>query len=154
MKFALTRRHFLGATVAASLALGLPAFAQDKPTLKFSAVFSEQDIRAEMTKSFAEAIKDNFTLEPYYGGTLFKQGTELVALQRGNLADGQHRPAGHFQPDSGMVRADIGLSLPGCRPCHALSSTARPVRNSRKWPKTNSASTFSDRPISVRARLA
>lgn len=92
MTFALTRRYFLGATVAASLALGLPALAQDKATLKFSAVFSEQDIRAEMTKSFAEAIKDNFTLEPYYGGTLFKQGTELVALQRGNLQMGNIAP--------------------------------------------------------------
>ncbi|WEZ85636.1 TRAP transporter substrate-binding protein DctP (plasmid) [Rhizobium sp. 32-5/1] len=92
MTFALTRRSILSVTVAASLALGLPAFAQDKPTLKFSAVFSEQDIRAQMTKSFAEAIKDNFTLEPYYGGTLFKQGTELVALQRGNLQMGNIAP--------------------------------------------------------------
>jgi TRAP-type C4-dicarboxylate transport system substrate-binding protein len=92
MTFEFTRRYFLGATLAASVALGLPAFAQDKPTLKFSAVFSEQDIRAEMTKSFAEAIKDDFTLEPYYGGTLFKQGTELVALQRGNLQMGNIAP--------------------------------------------------------------
>lgn len=92
MTLEFTRRYFMGATVAASMALSLPAFAQDKPTLKFSAVFSEQDIRAEMTKSFAEAIKDNFTLEPYYGGTLFKQGTELVALQRGNLQMGNIAP--------------------------------------------------------------
>lgn len=92
MTFELTRRYFLGATVAASMTLGLPALAQDNPTLKFSAVFSEQDIRAKMTKSFAEAIKDNFTLEPYYGGTLFKQGTELVALQRGNLQMGNIAP--------------------------------------------------------------
>jgi len=92
MTFKFTRRHFLSATVAASMAFGLPAFSQDKPILKFSAVFSEQDIRAEMTKSFAEAIKDNFTLEPYYGGTLFKQGTELVALQRGNLQMGNIAP--------------------------------------------------------------
>jgi TRAP-type C4-dicarboxylate transport system substrate-binding protein len=92
MAFEFTRRYFLGATLAASVALGLPAFAKDKPTLKFSAVFSEQDIRAEMTKSFAEAIKDDFTLEPYYGGTLFKQGTELVALQRGNLQMGNIAP--------------------------------------------------------------
>ena len=60
--------------------------------LRFSAVFSEQDIRAEMMKQFAEAIADDFTLEPYYGGTLFKQGTELVALQRGNLEMGNIAP--------------------------------------------------------------
>ena len=41
---------------------------------------------------FAEGIKDDFTLEPYYGGTLFKQGTELVALQRGNLELGNIAP--------------------------------------------------------------
>src|SRR6185369_9992919 len=32
------------------------------------------------------------TLEPYYGGNLFKQGTELVALQRGNLEMGNIAP--------------------------------------------------------------
>jgi TRAP-type transport system periplasmic protein len=75
-----------GAMLAAALAS--PALAADKPTLRFSAVFSEQDIRAEMTKQFADGIKDDFVLEPYFGGTLFKQGTELVALQRGNLEMG------------------------------------------------------------------
>jgi TRAP-type C4-dicarboxylate transport system substrate-binding protein len=88
-----TRRAILGGA-AALLAAGiaLPSLAQEKPVLRFSAVFSEQDIRAEMTKKFADAIKDDFTLEPYYGGTLFKQGTELVALQRGNLEMGNIAP--------------------------------------------------------------
>ncbi len=31
------------------------------------------------------AIKDGYDFEPYWGNTLFKQGTELIALQRGNL---------------------------------------------------------------------
>lgn len=87
----LTRRHFIGGAIAAAT-LPLPAFAQDKPVLKFSAVFSEQDIRAEMTKMFAKEIEGNFKLEPYYGGNLFKQGTELVALQRGNLQMGNIAP--------------------------------------------------------------
>ena len=70
-----------------------PAAAQAPSTLRFSAVFSEQDIRAEMMKRFAEDIKaQGFTLQPYYGGTLFKQGTELVALQRGNLEMGNIAP--------------------------------------------------------------
>ena len=72
--------------------LALPAIAQDKPTLRFSAVFSDKDIRAQMTQQFAEAIADDFTFEPYYGGNLFKQGTELVALQRGNLEMGNIAP--------------------------------------------------------------
>jgi TRAP-type C4-dicarboxylate transport system substrate-binding protein len=87
-----TRRAMLLGTTILLAAAGLPAAAQDKPVLKFSAVFSEQDIRAEMTKMFAEEIGSDFTLEPYYGGTLFKQGTELVALQRGNLEMGNIAP--------------------------------------------------------------
>ncbi|ALM53040.1 TRAP transporter substrate-binding protein DctP [Halomonas huangheensis] len=61
------------------------AVAQDNPTLRFSAVFSDQDIRAEMMQRFEEAIADDFDMELHYGGTLFRQGSELVALQRGNL---------------------------------------------------------------------
>ena len=91
MTFDLTRRHFIGGAIAAA-ALPAPALAQDKPVLKFSAVFSEQDIRAEMTKMFAKEIEGSFKLEPYYGGNLFKQGTELVALQRGNLQMGNIAP--------------------------------------------------------------
>ncbi|CAN7365149.1 TRAP transporter substrate-binding protein DctP [Devosia sp. LjRoot3] len=74
------------------LAAAFPAMAQDKPVLRFSAVFSEQDIRAEMTQLLGSQIADIATLEPYYGGNLFKQGTELVALQRGNLEMGNIAP--------------------------------------------------------------
>lgn len=89
-----TRRRFLAGTGLAIGAAALPslAFAQDKPKLRFSAVFSDQDIRAEMMKMFADATKDDFTFEGYYGGNLFKQGTELVALQRGNLEMGNIAP--------------------------------------------------------------
>jgi TRAP-type transport system periplasmic protein len=92
-----TRRHWiaglglLSALIAATGA-ALPALAQGKPKLRFSAVFSEQDIRAEMMKKFADAIKDDFVYEGYYGGNLFKQGTELVAIQRGNLEMGNVAP--------------------------------------------------------------
>ncbi len=87
-----TRRQLLIGTAALGTAAAFPAFAQEKPKLRFSAVFSEQDIRAEMMKKFADAIADDFTFEGYYGGNLFKQGTELVALQRGNLEMGNIAP--------------------------------------------------------------
>ncbi|MEP4547045.1 MAG: TRAP transporter substrate-binding protein DctP [Saccharospirillum sp.] len=61
------------------------AVAEDNPTLRFSAVFSEQDIRAEMMQRFEDAVASDFDIEIHYGGTLFSQGSELVALQRGNL---------------------------------------------------------------------
>lgn len=92
MTFNMTRRNLVGATMLAAAAFAAPVLAQDKPVLKFSAVFSEQDIRAEMTKMLAADIKNDFTLEPYYGGNLFKQGTELVAIQRGNLQMGNIAP--------------------------------------------------------------
>ena len=62
-----------------------PGFAQTKPKLRFSCAFTETDLRAEAYKAFAAAIKDDLDFEPYWGNTLFKQGTELVALQRDNL---------------------------------------------------------------------
>lgn len=91
MKQGIDRRALLAAGGALALTGGA-AFAQAKPNLRFSAVFSEQDIRAEMMKRFGEAIKDDFTLQPYYGGNLFKQGTELVAMQRNNLEMGNIAP--------------------------------------------------------------
>ena len=87
-----SRRDLLAAGAALAACAALPATAQDKPKLRFSAVFSDQDIRAQMMQRFGQAIAGSFTLEPYYGGTLFKQGTELVALQRGNLEMGNIAP--------------------------------------------------------------
>lgn len=92
MKKATTRRRFLIGTGALAAAISMPAMAQEKQKLRFSAVFSEQDIRAEMMKMFASSVAEDFAFEGYYGGTLFKQGTELVALQRGNLEMGNIAP--------------------------------------------------------------
>lgn len=91
MNFDFTRRAVLAGGLALATLLS-PVAAQAQETLRFSAVFSEQDIRAEMMESLAEAVADDFSLELYYGGTLFAQGTELVALQRGNLEMGNIAP--------------------------------------------------------------
>jgi TRAP-type C4-dicarboxylate transport system substrate-binding protein len=90
MTLSLTRRALLAAALACGVAL--PALGQDAQKLRFSAVFSEKDIRAQMMQKFAEGLPEGLTLEPYYGGNLFKQGTELVALQRGNLEMGNIAP--------------------------------------------------------------
>ncbi|VTU26058.1 Neu5Ac-binding protein [Variovorax sp. PBS-H4] len=86
MSSTFSRRATLAAG-ASALALGAvpQVFAQSRTKLRFSSAFTEQDLRTEAYKNFAAAIKDNFDFEPYWGNTLFKQGTELVALQRGNL---------------------------------------------------------------------
>ncbi|HSK31474.1 MAG TPA: C4-dicarboxylate ABC transporter, partial [Candidatus Limnocylindria bacterium] len=89
----LDRRTFLAGSALLAGSAYLPAAAQAPSNLRFSAVFSEQDIRAEMMKRFGEEVKAiGFSLQPYYGGTLFKQGTELVAIQRGNLEMGNIAP--------------------------------------------------------------
>jgi TRAP-type C4-dicarboxylate transport system substrate-binding protein len=96
MEFNLSRRSALkaGAALAAAAALpvSLETAAQAKPTIRFAAVFSEKDIRADMIRMLAKDIEADFKLEPFYGGTLFKQGTELVALQRDNLEMGNIAP--------------------------------------------------------------
>lgn len=96
MDFKLNRRSALKAGAALAAAAALPVTletaAQAKPTLRFAAVFSDKDIRAEMIRMLAKDIEGDFRLEPFYGGTLFKQGTELVALQRDNLEMGNIAP--------------------------------------------------------------
>jgi len=82
-----------GAALAAASALpaSLPVWAQAK-TLRFAAVFSDKDIRADMIRMLAKDVAADFTIEPHYMGSLFKQGTELVALQRDNLEMGNIAP--------------------------------------------------------------
>ena len=92
MSFRTNRRMALKAGAALAASIALPAGAQAKPTIRFAAVFSDKDIRADMIRMFAKDIEGDFKLEPYYAGTLFKQGTELVALQRDNLEMGNIAP--------------------------------------------------------------
>jgi TRAP-type C4-dicarboxylate transport system substrate-binding protein len=86
MNTRMTRRSAMaaGASALAFTATGT-AFAQGKPKMRFSCAFPENDLRAEGYKAFAAAMKDDLDLEPYWSNTLFKQGTELVAMQRDNL---------------------------------------------------------------------
>jgi len=86
------RRTALKAGAALAASAAIPAWAQAKPKLRFAAVFSEKDIRASMIQMLAKDIEGDFKLEPFYNGSLFKQGTELVALQRDNLEMGNIAP--------------------------------------------------------------
>jgi len=86
------RRDLLKAGCALALAATLPTHAQNKPTLRLAAVFSDKDIRADMVRMLAKDVEADCTIEPFFGGTLFKQGTELVALQRDNLEIGNVAP--------------------------------------------------------------
>ncbi len=92
MDFKIDRRAALKSGAALAAAYALPAGAQAKPTLRFAAVFSDKDIRAGMIQMFAKEVEGDCKVEPFYNGTLFKQGTELVALQRDNLELGNIAP--------------------------------------------------------------
>ena len=88
----MTRRSVLQAGAALAAAYALPVWAQAKPTLRFAAVFSDKDIRAGMIEMLMKDVEGDFKIEPFYNGSLFKQGTELVALQRNNLELGNIAP--------------------------------------------------------------
>ena len=92
MNFKIDRRSALKAGAALAATQMVPAWAQAQPTIRFAAVFSEKDIRADMIRMLAKDIERDFKLEPFYNGALFKQGTELVALQRDNLEMGNIAP--------------------------------------------------------------
>ena len=83
-----TRRTFLsgsGALLAAAAAPGAQA-AGEKINLRFSDSTTADAPRSlALVQIFAKKIGDEFTFQPYFNSTLYKQGTELVAVQRGNL---------------------------------------------------------------------
>lgn len=92
MKATLTRRSALcaGATLAAATLW--PGLAQAQSTLRFAAVFADTDIRAEMMKRLAAEVAADHKIDLFLNSTLFRQGTELVALQRDNLEMGNISP--------------------------------------------------------------
>lgn len=88
MNASVNRRHLLAgaAGLAVSGVCGLPAMAADKVLLRLSGVNSATDQRAiGLIEKFGPAIKDFATFEPHWNGELFKQGTEIEAIARGNL---------------------------------------------------------------------
>jgi TRAP-type transport system periplasmic protein len=87
MSIPMNRRALIKAGTAIAAGSLLPhAFAQAKIPLIFSETMSEQDIRAKLlVEKFGPALGPDFDFKPYFGATLFKQGTEIVAMQRGNL---------------------------------------------------------------------
>ncbi|MBP6515303.1 MAG: hypothetical protein KA224_08975, partial [Steroidobacteraceae bacterium] len=91
MSHDISRRAALAGAAALAASPLLPARAQAKP-LRFAAVFSDKDIRAEMMQRFAKDIEPDYKVELFLNSTLFKQGTELVALQRDNLEIGNIAP--------------------------------------------------------------
>ncbi|WP_122521295.1 sialic acid TRAP transporter substrate-binding protein SiaP [Pannonibacter phragmitetus] len=90
MDLSLTRRKFLSTVAAVSAGAAvlctIPALAADKITLRMSTPATETDSRTvALSTVFAPAIAEFAEYQPHYNASLFKQGTELEAIARGNL---------------------------------------------------------------------
>lgn len=84
-----TRRSMISTATAAALAVtgltAMPAFAADL-VLRMSTPASATDQRSVGLETiFGPAVADFADYQPSYNATLFKQGTELEAIARGNL---------------------------------------------------------------------
>ena len=146
MKFQYNRRNVcVGAVAAVSMgviALAQPALAADEIVLRMSTPASATDQRSiGLEKVFGTLVAEFADYQPSYNGTLFKQGTELEAISRGNLemsitsaqelatifpefsifaAGYMHRNAAHqlavfdadfFQPMKKKVEDELGVKL-------------------------------------------
>ncbi len=81
-----TRRTLLaGAISLAALAAAGPAMAE-AIKLRFADSTTADAPRSQaLVNIFAKELGPDFAFEPYFGSSLYKQGTEIVAVQRGNL---------------------------------------------------------------------
>jgi tripartite ATP-independent transporter DctP family solute receptor len=76
----------LAAVTLVSTSAAISAYGADKIQLRMSTPATETDFRSQgLASVFAEGVSGFATYEPHYNDTLFKQGTELVAIARGNL---------------------------------------------------------------------
>lgn len=74
------------ATSAIALTLTAGAASAQVVDLIYSDTVAETDIRTTLLRrEFGECLGDGFNFQSYHGATLFAQGTELTAMQRGNL---------------------------------------------------------------------
>jgi tripartite ATP-independent transporter DctP family solute receptor len=83
----ISRRHFIaGAAALGAASLAGRATAQGKVQLTYSDTVTDQDPRAQILRDvFGGNLGPEFDFKPYFGATLYKQGTEPVAMQRCNL---------------------------------------------------------------------
>jgi hypothetical protein len=118
----INRRAFLGTTAIGLGALALwasGARAQDKVKLRLSSPATPTDQRAiSLTEIFAPAISGFAEFEPHWNATLFKQGTELEAISRGNL-------------EMAIGRRSFPPSIPSGRSSRPATCTAMPSTRRR-----------------------
>lgn len=97
-RFAVTRRQVLagvGASLMAPALIGR-AVAQDKKIIRISTPSNDQEWQSKGLMKFKEMVEadapDSLEVQIYFNATLFDQGTEIPAMQRGNLEVGMISP--------------------------------------------------------------
>ncbi len=84
MPATITRRALIAG--AACLGLLTATAAAEPIKLRFAdSTTADAPRSVALVDIFAKQLGDGFKFEPYFGSTLYKQGTEIVAVQRGNL---------------------------------------------------------------------
>ncbi|MEQ9814331.1 MAG: TRAP transporter substrate-binding protein DctP [Azospirillaceae bacterium] len=81
-------KHLKLAGLLAGLAMGATAGMAEAQTVRFSTAGPAPDFLARSMELFAEGVAEadvGLTVEVYPGSSLFQQGTEVPAIQRGNL---------------------------------------------------------------------
>src|SRR6266849_10326989 len=77
------------ALIACLLVVGAPALAQTKTMLRISTPAVPDDWHVKMLYVFRDELeriaRGRFDVQVHHSGTLFRQGAEVVAMQRGNL---------------------------------------------------------------------
>ena len=85
MVLTFTRRAmFAAATAIAMLAAG-QALAEPIKLRFADSTTADAPRSVALVDIFAKELGPDFAFDPYFGSTLYKQGTEIVAVQRGNL---------------------------------------------------------------------
>ena len=83
------KRTLTSALIVCLLALAVPAFAQVKTVLRISTPAVPDDWHVKMLYVFRDDLNNaapgRFDVQVHHSGTLFRQGAEPVAMQRGNL---------------------------------------------------------------------
>lgn len=81
-----TRRALLAAATAIGMLAAAGAAMAEPIKLRFADSTTVDAPRSKaLVEIFAKKLEGDFTFEPYFGSSLYKQGTEIVAVQRGNL---------------------------------------------------------------------
>ena len=78
------RAMFAAATAIAMLAAG-QALAEPIKLRFADSTTADAPRSVALVDIFAKELGPDFAFDPYFGSTLYKQGTEIVAVQRGNL---------------------------------------------------------------------